>query len=291
MAAEVISIRGDKEDPLSKGHLCPKGTALADIHSDPDRLHQPMRRRGGRDFFAHFLVRRLRLGGDLKSPPFERSTARMRSRCIWETPPSIILGPSSFRPFCEEALDSKNQYAATSLDQLPHHLAASQMFGHGLLIPVPDIDHTDHMVILGANPAASNGSLMTAPGMRDRLRAIRDRGGKVILIDPARNRVRKVGGPASFYLSRDGRLFVGGSAACFARRRLGETKPLLVSQERRKTLRIVPALGLRNWLLRIVGFQRKRSELWRTNLRAPRPPSSTDAWGFPRKPTAGFVTG
>ena len=168
---------------MSKGHICPKGTALADIHSDPDRLHQPMRKGEDGTFSpiswsdAYDLV-------ESKISAIRKNHGKDAVAMYLGNPTVHNFGALVFQSFLKEALDSKNQYAATSLDQLPHHLAASQMFGHGLLIPVPDIDHTDHMVILGANPAASNGSLMTAPGMRDRLRAIRDRGGKVVLIDP-----------------------------------------------------------------------------------------------------------
>ena len=181
--AEVISIRGDKEDPLSKGHICPKGTALADIHADPDRLQQPMLKGEDGTFSPISWAEAYELAGS-KISAIQKEHGNDAVGMYLGNPTVHNFGALVFQTFLKEALDSRNQYAATSLDQLPHHLAASQMFGHGLLIPVPDIDRTDHMVILGANPAASNGSLMTAPGMRDRLRAIRERGGKVILIDP-----------------------------------------------------------------------------------------------------------
>lgn len=85
-----------------------------------------------------------------------------------------------------KALGTRNRYSATSTDQLPHHYAAAEMFGHPLLLPIPDVDRTDFLLMLGANPLASNGSILTAPGMRERLRAIRDRGGRVVLLDPRR---------------------------------------------------------------------------------------------------------
>ena len=83
-----------------------------------------------------------------------------------------------------KALKSRNIFSATSVDQLPHHFASNFMFGHALLLPVPDIDRTDHMILMGANPLASNGSMMTAPGMNKRLKNIQDRGGNFIVIDP-----------------------------------------------------------------------------------------------------------
>ena len=97
-----------------------------------------------------------------------------------------------FQPFLKQALRTKNRFAATSVDQLPHHLAASLMFGHALRIPIPDIDRTMFMLILGANPAASNGSLMTAPDVKNRIKAIRKRGGKVFLLDPRKTESAKI---------------------------------------------------------------------------------------------------
>ena len=90
------------------------------------------------------------------------------------------------------ALGSRSRYSATSMDQLPHHFAAAEMFGHPLLLPIPDIDRTDYFLMLGANPLASNGSIMTAPGMRGRLKAVRGRGGKVVLLDPRRTESAEV---------------------------------------------------------------------------------------------------
>ena len=83
-----------------------------------------------------------------------------------------------FAPGFIRSLHTRNRFSATSVDQLAHHLSAFLMFGHQLLLPVPDLDRTDFFLILGANPAVSNGSLMTAPGMGRRLKEIRERGGK-----------------------------------------------------------------------------------------------------------------
>ena len=101
-------------------------------------------------------------------------------------------GALLFQKYLKQSLNTRNRFAATSVDQLPHHLAASLMFGHGLMIPIPDIDNADYMLILGANPAASNGSLMTAPDVKNRLKAITKRGGKVILVDPRRTESAKL---------------------------------------------------------------------------------------------------
>ena len=90
-----------------------------------------------------------------------------------------------------QVLGTRNHYSATSTDQLPQHMSSHEMFGHYLVLPVPDIDRTRYMLVLGANPAVSNGSLMTAPGVRDRIRAIRERGGRVVVVDPRHTETAK----------------------------------------------------------------------------------------------------
>src|SRR5262249_32284827 len=95
-------------------------------------------------------------------------------------------GTLLFAPALLKALHTRNRFSATSLDQLPHHIVASLLFGHQLLLPVPDVRRTEYFVIMGANPIVSNGSLMTVPDVRKRLEAIRQRGGQVIVIDPRR---------------------------------------------------------------------------------------------------------
>ena len=180
----VTEIRGDPDDPFSKGHICPKAVALQDIHEDPDRLRRPMRR----------------VGQDWTEVSWDDALSEVASRlteiqsahghdavaAYLGNPTVHSSGALLFAPDLVRTLKTKNRYSATSVDQLPHHVAAMLMFGHALLIPIPDLDRTQHLLIFGANPAASNGSLMTAPGVTDRLRAIRERGGKVVLIDPRR---------------------------------------------------------------------------------------------------------
>lgn len=101
-------------------------------------------------------------------------------------------GSMLFAPPFVRSLRTRNRFSATSVDQLPHHLAAYFMFGHQLVLPVPDVDRTQHMLILGANPMASNGSLMTAPGIRRRLRAIQGRDGRVVVVDPRRTETARI---------------------------------------------------------------------------------------------------
>ena len=180
----VTDIRGDPDDPFSRGHICPKAVALQDVHDDPDRLRHPMRRMGSEwneiswDEALDEAATRL--------SAIQRAHGRDAVATYSGNPTVHSSGAMLFAPDLMRALRTKNRFSATSVDQLPHHVAALLMFGHALLIPIPDIDHTDHLLMFGANPAASNGSLMSAPGVMDRIRAIRTRGGRVVLLDPRR---------------------------------------------------------------------------------------------------------
>ncbi|MBC7563937.1 MAG: molybdopterin-dependent oxidoreductase [Gemmatimonadaceae bacterium] len=180
----VTGIRGDPDDPFSKGHICPKAVALQDIHDDPDRLRLPMRRTG-REWHPVSWDEALDEAAT-RLTAVQQAHGRDALAVYLGNPTVHSLGAMLFAPGLVRALRTRNRYSATSVDQLPHHVAAMTMFGHALLIPIPDIDHTQHLLIFGANPAASNGSLMTAPGVSDRIKAIRARGGRVVLIDPRR---------------------------------------------------------------------------------------------------------
>ena len=183
--ARVTDIRGDPDDPFSRGHICPKAVALKDVHDDPERVRRPMRRIGSEWIEIGWNEALDEAAARLTG--IQREHGRDAVATYAGNPTVHSVGAMLFAPDLMRALRTKNRYSATSVDQLPHHVAALMMFGHALLIPIPDIDHTQHMLIFGANPAASNGSLMTAPGVMDRIRAIRSRGGRVVLIDPRRS--------------------------------------------------------------------------------------------------------
>ncbi len=186
----ILGIRGDPQDPFSQGHICPKAVALKDIHEDPDRLRSPMRRDGstwvpmGWDDAYRLIGERL------------TSTQKRHGRnsvAVYLGNPMVhSYGALLFSQLFVRALRTFNRFSATSIDQLPHMFAALQMFGHQLLLPVPDIDRTQYMLILGANPLASNGSLMSAPNVAKRLRALRERGGRLVVIDPRRTETAKI---------------------------------------------------------------------------------------------------
>ena len=182
----VLRIRGDADDALSHGFVCPKGASLKPLHEDPDRLRTPLVRRNGRleeatwdEAFAE-VERRL--------PPLLEEHGRDAVAVYIGNPAAHNLATLLYGRVLIKALGTKNIYSASTVDQMPKQISAGLMFGTILSVPVPDVDRTDHLMILGANPLQSNGSLLTAPDMRGRIRRIRERGGKVVVIDPRRTR-------------------------------------------------------------------------------------------------------
>jgi anaerobic selenocysteine-containing dehydrogenase len=181
----IVSIRGDAEDPLSHGHVCPKAVALQDLESDPDRLRHPLRRGADGGWQE--------VGWGTALDEIAARTRRIQAEHGRDAVGVYLGNPNVHntgsilyvRPFLR-ALGSRNRFSASSVDQNPHHLASMLMFGHQFLLPVPDLDRTQYLLVLGANPLASNGSMMTAPGMRDRLKALRRRGGRIVVVDPRR---------------------------------------------------------------------------------------------------------
>jgi len=181
---KIISIAGDEKDQHSFGHICPKGYALQDLHNDPDRIKTPKKRIGDQwvdmdwdealEEVAQRLVATQEKYGNDSVAGYWGNPSSHNIEC------NLTIGP------IRRALRSKNNYSASSLDQMPHQLTSHLMYGHGSSFTIPDIDRTDYMLILGANPAASNGSLMTAGDVLARLEKIKERGGKLVLIDPRR---------------------------------------------------------------------------------------------------------
>jgi anaerobic selenocysteine-containing dehydrogenase len=186
---DVVSVRGDEEDVFSHGFLCPKSQGLKQLHEDPDILRTPLVRRDGElrtatweDAFAEV---------DRRLAPILAEGGRDAVAVYLGNPSAHSLGPMIYGQAFLKALGTRNIYSASTVDQMPKQVAAGLMFGAGLSVPVPDVDRTDHLLILGANPLVSNGSLLTAPDMRGRIREIRERGGKVVVVDPRRTRTAR----------------------------------------------------------------------------------------------------
>ncbi|MDX5336551.1 MAG: molybdopterin-dependent oxidoreductase, partial [Marinobacter sp.] len=187
---KIASIKGDEQDPLSQGHICPKAVALQDLHEDTERLRKPIRKTADGwqeiawDEAFDLVAERLT---DIRKRHGRNSIG------VYLGNPNVHNHGTlmTTMPFLH-AIGTQNRFSATSNDQLPHMLASLEMFGHQILFPIPDIDNTDLFICIGGNPMASNGSLMTVPDVRGRIKALKQRGGKLVVIDPRRTETAKL---------------------------------------------------------------------------------------------------
>lgn len=186
----VEVVRGDRENVFSHGFICPKGTTLGKLHDDPDRLRSPMIRRGESweetswDEAYAFI-----------DAAYQRIVDRhgRDAAAVYLGNPNVhsLDNALAVRPFVK-ALGTRNVYSASSVDQMPKHVSAGLMFGHPLAIPVPDVDRTAFLLLLGANPIESNGSLATAPDWPGRLEALGARHGMLVVVDPRRTKTAEM---------------------------------------------------------------------------------------------------
>jgi anaerobic selenocysteine-containing dehydrogenase len=186
----VTGIRGDADDVLSHGFVCPKGASLRELHDDPDRLRTPLIREPAGGFRAASWDEAF-AEIDRRLPALQAAHGRDAVAAYIGNPSAHNLSSLIYGRVLLKALRTRNLFSASTVDQYPKQMASALMFGSGATVAVPDVDRTDHLLILGANPLASNGSLLTAPDMRGRLRAIRARGGKIVVIDPRRTRTAR----------------------------------------------------------------------------------------------------
>jgi anaerobic selenocysteine-containing dehydrogenase len=192
----VVSVRGDREDPISRGYVCPKVVGMQDVHHDPDRLRRPL----------------IKVGGELREASWEEAIAtagdalhRIRKEhgkdavAVYQgNPTAHNLGLMTAGQIALRTLGTKNLYSAATTDTVPHMRAAHEMFGNLLLMPVADIDRADVWLMVGANPLVSNGSVMTVPNIRRRLDELRARGGKLLVVDPRRTETAAVADEHTF---------------------------------------------------------------------------------------------
>ncbi|MEZ5114788.1 MAG: molybdopterin-dependent oxidoreductase [Candidatus Nanopelagicales bacterium] len=183
----VTSVRGDDADVFSRGHICPKGVALGELHHDPARVRQPLVRDED---------------GVLRPVTWEQAYAVVRERLravVAEHGPHAVavylgnpnvhnLANTFYVPALVRALGTRYRFSASTVDQMPKQVACGLLFGTELSVPVPDLDRTSFLLVLGANPLVSQGSLLTAPDVAGRLRALRRRGGRLVVVDPVRTR-------------------------------------------------------------------------------------------------------
>ena len=182
----VVSIRGDADDVFSHGFLCPKGASLKALQEDPDRLRTPLVRDAGGQLVPCSWPQALRAIAERL--PALRAGSRDAVGVYFGNPTAHSLGTMVYQRALVKALGTRSVFTASTVDQMPKHVSAGRMFGAATSIPVPDLDRTDYLLVLGANPLVSNGSLLTAPDARGRLRALRERGGTVVVVDPRRTR-------------------------------------------------------------------------------------------------------
>ena len=203
---EILSIKGNPDHVLSRGHICPKATAIADLQNDPDRLHKPVKK----------------VDGEWQEIGWEQAYSEIASKLadIKEQggKPAMYMGNPSAHDYgittqigqLRRAVGVRNLYSASTLDQIPHHMVQYRMYGHVSLCPVPDIDRSQYLVIVGGNPAASNGSIWTVPDFKKRVKEMQARGGKLVVIDPRRTETAKLADEHHYVTpGTDTALFIG----------------------------------------------------------------------------------
>ncbi len=184
--SEITLVRGDRDDVFSRGYLCPKGTALKQLESDPDRIRTPLIRRG--DTLQPATWDEAFEAIDAGLTPIREQHGPDALAVYLGNPNAHNLAGLVYGKVVLQAARTKNVFSASTVDQMPKQVSAGLMFGGGLTIPVPDVDRTDYLLMLGANPYASNGSLMTAPDLPGRLQALRARGARLVVVDPRRTK-------------------------------------------------------------------------------------------------------
>jgi anaerobic selenocysteine-containing dehydrogenase len=182
----VARIRGDRNDVFSKGFICPKGSTLKQLHEDPDRLRKPLVKRNG----VHVEV-----SWDEAWQEVDRGLMGVINKhgrgavgAYLGNPNAHNLAPLIYNRVWLQALGTKQRFSASSVDQIPKQVSSGYMFGTPASIAIPDLDRTQYILMLGANPYDSNGSLCTAPDFPGRLEAMRERGGKLVVVDPRKSK-------------------------------------------------------------------------------------------------------
>ncbi len=185
---DILSIRGNPDHVLSRGHICPKATAIADLQDDPDRLRKPVKKVDGQwqeigweQAFTEIAGKLLDLKGQGAKPAMYMGN-----------PSAHDYGISTQISTLRHAVGVKNLYSASTLDQIPHHVVQYHMYGHVSLAAVPDIDRSQYLLIIGGNPAASNGSIWTVPDFKKRVKEMRARNGLLVVVDPRRTETAKL---------------------------------------------------------------------------------------------------
>lgn len=188
----VTAVRGDRKDPFSKGFLCPKGASLGQLDEDPDRVTAPLildrttgERRTATWEEAYALIAE-------RLPAIIAEHGSQATALYLGNPTAHTVAGALYVPALIRSLGTKNLFSASTADQMPKQVSTGLMFGDPLAVPIPDLDRTGYLLMLGANPLESNGSLCTAPDFPGRLKALRARGGRLVVVDPRRTRTAEL---------------------------------------------------------------------------------------------------
>ncbi|MFL5843703.1 MAG: molybdopterin-dependent oxidoreductase [Solirubrobacteraceae bacterium] len=207
----VQKVRGDAQDVFSHGFLCPKGVSVKELHEDPDRVRTPLIKQADGSFAPATWGEAFALIEE-KLTPILAEGGRNAAAVYLGNPSAHGLSPLIYGRVFVKALGTRNVFSASTVDQYPKQLACGLMFGNSLSVPIPDLDRTSYFLCLGANPLASNGSLMTAPDVRGRLKGIQARGGKVVVVDPRVSRTAQAADEHLFIRPGADALFLAGLA-------------------------------------------------------------------------------
>ncbi|GIJ64093.1 molybdopterin-dependent oxidoreductase [Virgisporangium aurantiacum] len=186
----ITGVRGDRDDVLSRGFVCPKGAALGGLDADPDRVRTPRVRRDGKlvpaTWDEAFAAVDEGLGRVIAAHGRDAVALYLGNPTVHTLAGNLFAAP------LRKAIGSRNIFTASTVDQMPKHVSCGHLFGNPLAVPVPDVDRTDFLLVLGADPMSSNGSLWTVPDLPGRLAALRARGGRLVVVDPRRSRTARV---------------------------------------------------------------------------------------------------
>ncbi|MGW3241373.1 molybdopterin oxidoreductase family protein [Streptomyces sp. NPDC001070] len=186
----VTRARGDRDDVFSAGFICPKGASFGEVDGDPDRLTTPLVRRDGRLTEATWAEAYAAVAEGFARI---RGTHGTAATAVYLGNPNVhTIAGGLYPPMIIRALGTRALFSASTLDQMPKQAACGHLYGDALAVPVPDLDRTDHLVIIGGNPLVSNGSLATAADFPGKLKALRRRGGRLTVIDPKRTRTAEL---------------------------------------------------------------------------------------------------
>jgi anaerobic selenocysteine-containing dehydrogenase len=267
---KVLSVRPDAQDPRSRGYACPKGIHIADVHDDPDRLRQPVRRTPAGDFEPIAWEEALGLASK-RFRAIRRSHDRDAIALYLGNPIVHNHGATLVRAGLIQAFGTRNCYSAGSQDTSPRFAASWYLYGSSLDVPIPDVERTAYLLCIGANPVVSNGSFLTAPDMRGRLRSLRARGGRLVVVDPRRSETAR---EADEHVP----ILPGGDAALL----LGMLR-VLIDEKRvdRSALAIARGFDAIEGRVRALeprACPSRTSPAWRASSRVLRVPPPTRAW-------------